>query len=133
MKIQLTRSVQELLYSISERNTTFFRKFMVKLCVENLHILIAVFVNIVQILSRRLLAPAASRGYAEPSAPPRLLCAAQSAAHKKAHAGFARMGAPGGFAAGSKARRRRLRRVPRRSVPPKGGTLRSEGVPPQTA
>lgn len=83
MKIQLTRSVQELLYSISTRNTTFFRKFMGIFGVEILHILKADFVNIAQISFRRLLSPAASRGCAEPSAPPRLLCAALSAAHKK--------------------------------------------------
>lgn len=68
MKIQLTRSVQELLYSISARNTTFFRKFMAISSVEILHILKADFVNIAQIPFRQLLAPAASRGCAEPSA-----------------------------------------------------------------
>ena len=83
MKIQLTRSVQELLYSISARNTTFFRKFMGIFGVEIFYILKATFVDIVQISFRRLLSPAASRGCAEPSAPPRLLCAALSAAHKK--------------------------------------------------
>ena len=83
MKIQLTRSVQELLYSISARNTTFFRKFMGIFGVEIFCILKAAFVDIVQISFRRLLSPAASRGCAEPSAPPRLWCAALSAAHKK--------------------------------------------------